>query len=140
MAALIDACMLKQPQTAGWMLFIRKRSSSKNRQTFSYQVIETYRAHGRMKQRVVANLGQCPTVEAALEVERANFDKIRQQIERSQTMPHTHSTGAPVSLEMGDIWPLLSTRCAPIVEARIALLESLVTRMSKQAGGASDAT
>jgi hypothetical protein len=139
MAALIDVCLLKQPQAAGWMLFIRKRSSSKNRQTFSYQVIETYRAQGRMKQRVVANLGQCPTVEAALEVERANFAKIRQQIERSQTMPHTHSTGAQVSLEMGAIWPLLSTRCAPIVEARIALLESLLSRMSKQTG-ASDAT
>jgi len=139
MAALTDVFVFKQPRAVGWMLFIRKRSSSKNRQTFSYQVIETYRAQGRMKQRVVANLGQCPTVEAALEVERANFAKIRQQIEHSQTMPHTHSTGAQVSLEMGDIWPLLSTRCAPIVEARIALLESLLSRMSKQAG-ASDAT
>lgn len=139
MAAVIDVCMFEQPRAVGWMLFIRKRSSSKNRQTFSYQVIETYRAHGRKKQRVVANLGQCPTVEAALETERANFARIRQQIERSQTMPQTYSTGAPVSLEMGDIWPLLSIRCAPIVEARIALLESLVSRMSKQTR-ASDAT
>lgn len=139
MAALTDVFVFKQPPAVGWMLFIRKRPSSKNRQTFSYQVIETYRAHGRMKQRVVANLGQCPTVEAALEAERANFAQIRQQMKRSQTMPHTHSTGGPVSLEMGDIWPLLSTRCAPIVEARIALLESLLSRMSKQAG-ASDVT
>jgi hypothetical protein len=138
MAALTDVFVFKQPPAVGWMLFIRKRSSSKNRQTFSYQVIETYRAHGRMKQRVVANLGQYPTVEAALEAERANFAQIKQQIERSQAMPHTHSTGAPVSLEMGDIWPLLSIRCAPIVEARIALLESLLSRMSKQTGASDD--
>jgi hypothetical protein len=64
------------------MLFIRKRRSKK--QTFSHQVIETYRAHGKVKHRVVANLGQYATIEAALDADRAHLVRLRQQIEHPE--------------------------------------------------------
>ena len=116
------------------MLFIRRRSRSKNRQTFSYQVIETYRAHGKVKQRVIVNLGQYETVEAALDADRAHLVRLWQQIEHPERIPRTHLTGARVSLDTSAIWREEAIRCAPIVEARIALLESLAARMSKQTG------
>ena len=47
------------------MTFIRKRISPTGRRTPSYQVIETYREGGKVKQRVLANLGWFPTVEEA---------------------------------------------------------------------------
>ena len=49
------------------MAFIRKRISPTGRRTPSYQVIETYREGGKVKQRVLANLGRFPTVEEALD-------------------------------------------------------------------------
>ncbi len=49
------------------MAFIRKRISPTGRRTPSYQVIETYREGGKVKQRVLANLGRFSTVEEALE-------------------------------------------------------------------------
>jgi hypothetical protein len=45
-------------------MFIRKRHSSIR--TASYQVIETYRENGRVRQRLLANLGPHPTIEEAL--------------------------------------------------------------------------
>jgi hypothetical protein len=45
-------------------MFIRKRRSSA--QADSYQVIETYRENGGVRQRVLANLGPHPTIEEAL--------------------------------------------------------------------------
>lgn len=48
------------------MAFIRKRISPSKRKTPSYQVIETYREDGKVKQRVLANLGCNPTPEKAL--------------------------------------------------------------------------
>ena len=46
------------------MPFIRKRFSSNRRygETYSYQVIETYRVAGQVKQRVLANLGRFATI------------------------------------------------------------------------------
>ncbi len=49
------------------MAFIRERSSPTSRRTPSYQVIETYREGGKVKQRVLANLGRFPTVGKALD-------------------------------------------------------------------------
>ena len=49
------------------MAFIRERSSPTSRRTPSYQVIETYRESGKVKQRVLANLGRFPTVGKALD-------------------------------------------------------------------------
>lgn len=45
-------------------MFIRKRRSSARAD--SYQVVETYRENGRVRQRVLANLGPHSTIEEAL--------------------------------------------------------------------------
>ena len=56
------------------MAFIRKRISPTGRRTLSYQLIETYREGGKVKQRVLANLGRCSTVEEALEDTRRHLE------------------------------------------------------------------
>lgn len=51
-------------------MFIRKRtrySKQKGYETESYQVVESYREGGKVKQRVIINLGKHPTCTAALE-------------------------------------------------------------------------
>jgi hypothetical protein len=57
------------------MPFIRKRFSSNRRygETYSYQVIETYRVAGQVKQRVLANLGRFATIVEALSHARENL-------------------------------------------------------------------
>ena len=54
------------------MAFIRKRISPTRRQTPSYQLIETYRESGKVRQRVLANLGRHPTVDEALDAARGH--------------------------------------------------------------------
>lgn len=58
------------------MAFIRKRYSGKyrGRDNYSYQVIETYREGGKVKQRVLINLGPSPTIEQALERARKGIE------------------------------------------------------------------
>jgi hypothetical protein len=63
------------------MAFIRKRISPSRRQTPSYQVIETYREDGKVKQRVLANLGRNPTPEKALSEFREEMLKTRRLID-----------------------------------------------------------
>jgi len=63
------------------MAFIRKRISPSRRQTPSYQVIETYREDGKVKQRVLANLGRNSTPEKALSEFREEMVKTRRLIE-----------------------------------------------------------
>ena len=49
-------------------MFIRKRiSKTKHGTRESYQAIETYRENGKVKQKILANLGRFPTPEQALE-------------------------------------------------------------------------
>jgi hypothetical protein len=48
-------------------MFIRKRQATKSP---SYQVIETYREGGKVRQRVIYNLGHHATIEAALKYKR----------------------------------------------------------------------
>jgi hypothetical protein len=52
------------------MAFIRKRLSSNYwyGETYSHQLIETYREGGKVKQGVMFNLGRSETVEPALEL------------------------------------------------------------------------
>jgi len=52
------------------MAFIRRRLS----QSYSYQIIETYRAAGKVKQRVLCNVGPSPTIERALDVQLAALE------------------------------------------------------------------
>jgi hypothetical protein len=63
------------------MAFIRKRISPSRRQTPSYQVIETYREDGKVKQRVLANLGCNPTPEEALSEFRKELMVTREVVE-----------------------------------------------------------
>jgi hypothetical protein len=51
------------------MAFIRERLSSKQEESYSYQIIETYREGGKVKQRVLYNMGPSPTIKAALEMQ-----------------------------------------------------------------------
>ncbi len=49
-------------------MFIRKRTyKTKYGISESYQAIETYRENGKVKQKILANLGRFPTPERALE-------------------------------------------------------------------------
>jgi hypothetical protein len=62
------------------MAFIRKRLSSNDQSRgtiYSYQLIETYRDGGKVKQRVICNLGGCATVEEALQCfqQRLDFER-----------------------------------------------------------------
>jgi hypothetical protein len=62
------------------MAFIRKRLSSDHRldgKCYSYQLIETFREGGKVKQRVLANLGRSPTIADAIEWERAFIQRTK---------------------------------------------------------------
>src|SRR4051794_24808917 len=59
------------------MMFIRKRQSMRSA---SYQVIETFRENGKVRQRVLANLGRYPTVEEAIHPIRLNLAKLKRSI------------------------------------------------------------
>jgi hypothetical protein len=52
------------------MAFIRKRISQTKRRTPSYQLIETYREGGKVKQRIIENLGPYPTIAEAIRGEQ----------------------------------------------------------------------
>ena len=61
--------------TRSGVMYIRKRISPSRRQTPSYQVLETYREimTGKVKQRVLINLGACPDLETALKEARQQW-------------------------------------------------------------------
>jgi hypothetical protein len=63
-------------------MFIRKRltSTKRNGEGYSYQLIETYREGGKIKQRVLYNLARCPTIEAAIEWERCKIEIAKAEI------------------------------------------------------------
>ena len=67
------------------MAFIRCRTSKTQRygETRSHQLIETYREDGKVKQRVLANLGDRPTVDEALEHVRKFVDWTRGALARN---------------------------------------------------------
>lgn len=60
------------------MAFIRCRQSNRAK---SYQFVETYREDGKVKQRVLANLGPYPTVELALENARRCVARAERYVE-----------------------------------------------------------
>ncbi len=68
------------------MAFIRKRISPTGRRTPSYQVIETYREGGKVKQRVLANLGRFSTVEEALEDTRWYLEQVESALSRGRLL------------------------------------------------------
>jgi len=75
------------------MAFIRRRISPSRRKTPSYQIIETYREDGKVKQRVLANLGSKPTPELALREFQREADVIRARIRKYETAVAVKSPG-----------------------------------------------
>jgi DNA-binding XRE family transcriptional regulator len=71
--------------TRSGVMYIRKRISPSRRQTPSYQVLETYRESmtGKVKQRVLMNLGACPDLQTALKEARQQ----RRQQRTAGTVP-----------------------------------------------------
>ena len=67
------------------MAFIRRRLSGKQDGTYSYQIIESYRAEGKIKQRVLYNLGPSPTIEAALDVQREELALYKNHLALSES-------------------------------------------------------
>jgi hypothetical protein len=77
-------------------MFIRKRLTftKRNGEGYSYQLIETYREGGKIKQRVLYNLARCPTIEAAIEWERCKIEIAKAEIAN----PHKYyCSGKPIS-------------------------------------------
>jgi len=72
-------------------MFIRKRISPSRLRTPSYQVLETYGEFmtGKVKQRVLINLGACPDLQSALEEARQQ----RQQRKRAGIVPSKRRRG-----------------------------------------------
>jgi hypothetical protein len=67
--------------------FIRKRFSSNHRhhgKIYSCQVVETYREGGKVKQRVVFNLGCNETIAEALEWRKRWLEDYRKSLKRGQ--------------------------------------------------------
>jgi hypothetical protein len=58
-------------------MFIRKRLSTKHA---SYQIIQTYREGGKVKQRVIYNLGRHPTVDDALKTKYSQLKALEEII------------------------------------------------------------
>jgi hypothetical protein len=71
-------------------MFVRKRTyrTKKGRVGESYQVLETYRENGGVKQRVVCRLGRYPTPEQALEVVRRLL-KVAEDIAKQPVKPYS---------------------------------------------------
>jgi hypothetical protein len=71
------------------MAFIRRRLSSWNENElhyrYSYQLIETYRENGKVKQRILANLGNAPTIADALERDKGQLQGLKT---RMKTNPY----------------------------------------------------
>jgi hypothetical protein len=108
------------------MAFIRKRLSSMHRlygTIYSYQLIETYRDGGRVKQRVLANLGGAETVTEALEW-------AKEDIQRTRTMPWF----GKITREKREEAMRYRAEAIAASEAQIALLESLLSRFNLGAG------
>ncbi len=103
-------------------MFIRKRTYQSKRHGFteSYQVIETYREGGKVKQRYICNLGSSPTPEAALERTR---QEMKREYERLKYGTELHSKesfeGSKFEKDVLSIWA-----------KRIENLEYVVSRVT----------
>jgi hypothetical protein len=119
------------------MAFIRRRRSSNHRdygELYSHQLIETYRQDGKVKQRVIANLRRCETVEEALEVEREWLEDYRKDVARGVPIFGWRDTRSWRRLghegqerEKTKWREYIASRVA-YHEARVATLESVVSK------------
>jgi hypothetical protein len=105
------------------MAFIRRRLSSDNEdgRSYSHQLIETYREGGKVKQRILANLGNAPTIADALERAKGEFQGLKT---RMKTNPYIRL------LDREHVQYLVGV--VTRLEARIAELERLQGAASKK--------
>jgi hypothetical protein len=68
-------------------MFIRKRQSSRRP---SYQIIQTYREDGKVKQRVIANLRNDSTLQEAIDTAQAKVTQFEQALIRIQQRKDTN--------------------------------------------------
>ena len=83
-------------------MFIRMRQSTKHP---SYQIIETYREGGKVKQRVIYNLGHHPTIEEALKAKYRSLKMLQEM-----RVP-IGSIGAAIADHKADIANLEAIAC-----------------------------
>jgi hypothetical protein len=108
------------------MAFIRKRISPSRRKTPSYQIIETYREDGKVKQRVLANLGPNPTPEEALcefRKELQATQNVMEELRRRRQSGHDSST-RQISDRNFEKWSRACARQRISVEKLEALISS----------------
>ncbi len=88
------------------MAFVRCRTAQTKHhgETKSHQLIETYRENGRVKQRVLANLGDHPTVEEALDHTRKAVDWTRRALARKKARGPRGGGRLARSFERGLEW------------------------------------
>ncbi len=74
------------------MFFVRKRTyrTKKHGVRESYRVIETYREAGKIRQRVICNLGHYATPELALEREKKSVERERQDMKEGRYRFHKY--------------------------------------------------
>ena len=111
-------------------MFIRKRVNHSKRygNTERYQVLESYREGGKVKQRVICALGLCPTPEKALEAAKEDLRWI-EEVQAQPIMPSPWRSGRHLfkARQSREAYFLERREKA---EARIAELESVVARYS----------
>ena len=110
-------------------MFIRKRIS-KNKRGFteSYQLIETYREEGKVKQRIVCNLGRDATPEAALETAHQWMSKYEEWLSRREQRRHPYSGRLRSEKELEEGRQRLEKGCLKW-KNRIEQLEGVVSQM-----------
>jgi hypothetical protein len=78
------------------MAFIKKRRSGKER--FSYQLVETYRKGGKVKQRILCNLGRYPSLALAIQGEIENLEFYRSWSWPPHNLVRQYGTRIPAAI------------------------------------------
>jgi hypothetical protein len=82
------------------MAFIKKRRSSHRggKERFSYQLVETYRKGGKVKQRILCNLGPYPTLALAIQGEIENLEFYRSWSWPPNNLVRQYGTRIPAAI------------------------------------------
>lgn len=115
-------------------MFIRKRINHTKRYgtNESYQVLESYRENGKVKQKVVVNLGRLATPELALEKARADLEGAKESIAIWEERMKYTSTYLLHGRKKWYYEALAKAKQrARALEEKIPILESVVSHFSK---------
>jgi hypothetical protein len=95
------------------MAFIRRRLSGKQDDSYSYQIIETYREGGKVRQRILYNMGPSPTIESAMEVQHkamADYQKKLDYYLDQRNKPYSERGAYRSDSDVND-WIEIEQRC-----------------------------